>query len=110
MRRGEDISPASLAKELGVTPATVYAWEAGTKAPSDDSLERLAELFAVTRAWLRYGEGPKELPQSGPIPPEYLNHDPVDGGRDGMAAARELEARREAERRATESKRRKRGA
>lgn len=109
VRRQVDISQSDLATLVEVSAATVSRWEADLKKPGDESLERLAELFGVPRAWLRYGEGPKDLPAAAAIPPEYLVTN-REGHQDGMAGARELEARREAERKVEAAKRRKRGA
>lgn len=60
VRRQQDVSPADLAKEVGVSAAAVYNWEGDEKAPNEKSLERLAEVLEVSRAYLRYGEGPKQ--------------------------------------------------
>lgn len=87
VRRVADITPAELAKEIGVTPATVYRWESNEKAPSAVSLAKLADVLGVTRSYLAFGEGPKEAPRREP-PLDY-----------GVSAAelREIEAREEGE-------------
>ena len=108
MRLDRDLSQNDIAEMVGVSGATVSRWESDVAEPQNAAiLGRLAEVLGVTRSYLAFGEGPKAAAE--PIPPEYLvtNHE---GGRDGMEVARELEARREAERKAAAAKRRKRGA
>lgn len=49
-----------VAKELGVTPPTVCAWEKGTAEPKADNLRKLALLYGCTVDALMKGEGTKK--------------------------------------------------
>ncbi len=46
------LSPSRLAKEIGVSHATVSRWLAGKDVPSPRSCERLAEYGGVRAEWL----------------------------------------------------------
>jgi Zn-dependent peptidase ImmA (M78 family)/transcriptional regulator with XRE-family HTH domain len=45
------LSQAQLASMVGVSPATVSKWRAGTQAPERDALERLANVVNVAPEW-----------------------------------------------------------
>ncbi|CAM3228035.1 XRE family transcriptional regulator [Corynebacterium gottingense] len=47
LRELEGITKASLANELGVTPATITGWENGARNPSPSNIARLSFRFAV---------------------------------------------------------------
>lgn len=85
VRLQRDVTPADLAKLLEVNPATVYRWESDEKAPRDDALAAMAELFGLSLAYLRYG-----VVQAGPERPspeelaDFIN-------KEKAAAARERE-------------------
>lgn len=48
LRRGRGLTQASLAWDLGVTPATVSEWERDQNYPRADTLQRMADLFRVS--------------------------------------------------------------
>jgi len=56
VRERRDVRPADVAREVGVSGATVSDWEAGKIIPRDDTMERLADFLGVTRGFLRFGE------------------------------------------------------
>ena len=76
IRRGERLKEArealtltqqDVAERIGTTNVSVSNWENGANV-SEDFLKKLADLFGVSRAWLRYGEElgrwPTDLPQN----------------------------------------------
>ena len=50
--RSRGITPSRLAKEMGVSHATVSRWLSGKDVPSPKSCERLAEYAGVRVEWL----------------------------------------------------------
>jgi len=53
------LSQVQLASLVGVSPATVSKWRAGTQAPERDALERLASVVNVTPEWFTRPPTPK---------------------------------------------------
>ena len=47
-RRKAGLSQATVAEELGVTPAAVCQWETGKTAPDSRKLPKIADLFGCT--------------------------------------------------------------
>lgn len=47
LRKKNGYTQASLAKALGVSQSTVGNWEAGSRVPNFDNLERVAKIFGV---------------------------------------------------------------
>jgi putative transcriptional regulator len=47
LREAQNMTQLELAIKLGVTPTTVYNWEAGRSVPKVEQLRKLAEVFAV---------------------------------------------------------------
>lgn len=45
IRESASVSASEVARELGVTPATVTRWELGQRTPRSDDAERWAELL-----------------------------------------------------------------
>lgn len=85
VRLQRDVTPADLAKMLGVNPATVYRWESDEKAPRDDALAKLAEFLGVTPAYLRYGVGrageTPGIPQPDPTRDRLITEDEIERAR-----------------------------
>lgn len=55
-RNAVDLSNGSeFARRVGVVPATVYRWEAGTAVPDVFSLARVADVCRVTMEWIVTG-------------------------------------------------------
>jgi transcriptional regulator with XRE-family HTH domain len=52
-----DVRVEDLAAALGVASMTVYRWEWGAHRASVETLERVADLLSVSRAWLITGHG-----------------------------------------------------
>lgn len=59
VRLRHDIGVREMATGARVSYEAARSWEAGTKKPSEESLEALADYLGVTLAWLRYGTGIK---------------------------------------------------
>lgn len=57
-RQVKGVSQQELAHSLGVTPAAVYQWEAGTTKPSTTNLEALVEALGLTMVKF-YGRVPR---------------------------------------------------
>ncbi len=55
-RQRARLTQGALAKKVGVHLVSVARWEANALAPDEPHLERLAAVFEVPVAWLRYGE------------------------------------------------------
>lgn len=53
------LTQVQLASMVGVSPATVSKWRAGTQAPERDALERLAGVVNVTPEWFTRAPGAK---------------------------------------------------
>ena len=56
-REALGLSAADLAQRMGITAATVAAWEAGRSQPRTNRLVTLAGLLAVSPTWLLSGLG-----------------------------------------------------
>lgn len=54
-RQAAGVSISQIAKQLDVSPQSVYGWETGAM-PKGDRLERLAEYLGVDLHWLAFGE------------------------------------------------------
>lgn len=65
-RDRRDISQKDVADAVGTTNATVSRWESALNFPDNDALVKLAKYFGVTRAWLRFGQLPREAPLHDP--------------------------------------------
>lgn len=63
-----DISAATVAKAVKVTPSSYSRYENDLSKPNDDDMKRIAEYFGVDPGWLRFGTG--EQYAAGPIPKE----------------------------------------
>lgn len=55
------MSPYRLAKELGITPQSVYEWTKEGKPPDRKRMKDLANVLDVSPAWLEFGEGTKVI-------------------------------------------------
>lgn len=57
------LSPDDVARELGASPKTIYAWEAGDRELGSLKLARLALLYGVSADYLLFGTHmiPQEL-------------------------------------------------
>lgn len=55
-RERSGISVRALAKAIGSTPASIWAWEAGKYFPGIDVVEKLATALGVEPGWLAYGD------------------------------------------------------
>lgn len=64
LRERSNMSVKDFARMVGVSDVTVYSWLNGKGEPSDDRIERLATLFSVTPAYLKYGEVGTDAPQT----------------------------------------------
>lgn len=51
------LTQVQLASMVGVSPATISKWRAGTQAPERDALERLADVVNVTSEWFTRAPG-----------------------------------------------------
>jgi len=56
------MNQTQLASEVGVSPATVSKWRAGTQVPERDALDRLANVLQVTPEWFTRLLEPKVSP------------------------------------------------
>ncbi len=56
----KDIKVPELSMKLGVSPKSIYAFEKGTKTPSDEILERYARAFCVKKSFLKAFELDKD--------------------------------------------------
>jgi transcriptional regulator with XRE-family HTH domain len=67
-RRAAGLTQAEVARQLGVHPMSVSSWERGVMTPEESKLARLAELYGVAPASLRYGgeHAPVERPEHVP--------------------------------------------
>lgn len=62
---GVDILVPEIAKRMGVTNNTVYAWERAASFPGDDAtLAKLAKLLRVSDVWITHGQ---ELAGAAPV-------------------------------------------
>jgi transcriptional regulator with XRE-family HTH domain len=52
------ITQQEIGDAMGVSGASVSAWESGQKGPSRDKLLRLATILGVRAGWLVFGEDP----------------------------------------------------
>lgn len=52
LREGKELKRQELAVELGVDPSTVYRWETGGVEITDETKDRLADFFKVSKAHL----------------------------------------------------------
>ncbi|MCL5778530.1 helix-turn-helix domain-containing protein [Limibaculum sp. FT325] len=57
-REAQGMTPAQLARRLGVRQDTLEAWEADRSEPRANRLQMLAGLLNVSLVWLMTGEGP----------------------------------------------------
>jgi HTH-type transcriptional regulator, cell division transcriptional repressor len=55
-RQRKGLSVGAVAAAVGVSAATVYAWENGDKRPRDRNLFRLADVLGVEANWLDSGK------------------------------------------------------
>jgi len=56
------LTQAQLASLVGVSPATVSKWRAGTQTPESDTLERLAKVVNITPEWFTRPSAAKVSP------------------------------------------------
>ncbi|MBY3222788.1 helix-turn-helix domain-containing protein [Rhizobium laguerreae] len=63
IRQARGWSMTEVANLTGVTTSAVSNWEAGNSIPRQESLEKIARIFGVTKAFLETGEGSGEAPQ-----------------------------------------------
>ena len=61
MRESRNLSQASLAEKVGLRPASISAYENGTRKPSDRAIESIAHFFGIHAAELKYGEDENKL-------------------------------------------------
>lgn len=54
------LSQEKLAEQFGMTPAGIQKWLAGTRQPSFDEINLIADRIGVTRTWLTYGLDPND--------------------------------------------------
>lgn len=52
LREGKRMTQDDLGKALGFTKGTVYAWEAGTRFPTLETLSQIADFFETTTDYL----------------------------------------------------------
>ena len=52
------MKPYRLAKELGITPQSVYEWVREGKPPDRKRMKEIARVLEVSPAWLEFGDGP----------------------------------------------------
>lgn len=52
LRESENISQEVFAKHIGVSRNTVSSWERGIKVPSKDNIQKIMELFNVSKSYL----------------------------------------------------------
>lgn len=76
------LSQAQLASMVGVSPATVSKWRAGTQAPERDALERLANVVNVATEWFT------RLPATKVSPPLFRSNASAHVAARGMLEAR----------------------
>lgn len=76
------LSQAQLASMVGVSPATVSKWRAGTQAPERDTLERLANVVNVAPEWFT------RLPATKVSPPLFRSNASAHVAARGMLEAR----------------------
>lgn len=69
LRHGRGWTQAQLAERLDVGTPTVTRWENGARAPSNDDVVKIAQLFGVKPAWLMGWDvgGPSSVPLLGYI-------------------------------------------
>ncbi|MFD0469825.1 helix-turn-helix domain-containing protein [Nonomuraea thailandensis] len=48
----------ALAEAVGVSPATVSQWRAGSKKPSVANVIKIGEWLSISPAWLQFGDDP----------------------------------------------------
>src|SRR4051794_17010418 len=53
------ISKGSLAERIGQPPSAISNWLSGSRVPSGEATQRLADALGVNRKWLAHGIGPK---------------------------------------------------
>lgn len=63
MRKGARIDQEDLSGRLGVTRPTVTKYEAGAHQVPDHIIERAAQIFGVTPAFIRYGDTASRMAQ-----------------------------------------------
>jgi transcriptional regulator with XRE-family HTH domain len=54
-RKEAKLTQRQLGDKVGAESMSVSRWERGASEPSDENITRLAEVFGVSRAWLKYG-------------------------------------------------------
>lgn len=72
-RQFKNLKVTEAAKLLGVSQPTLSAWESGRKAPSVESLEKMANLYGVTTDFLLGREEEPILHTEKPIPMSLLS-------------------------------------
>jgi len=55
-REAQSMSRSELAAHLGVSQATINAWETGRISPRPESMQKMAQRFGVDIEWLSLGE------------------------------------------------------
>ena len=55
LRKARGLTLAEIAKQLGVSKPTVWAWEQARSSPSPDRYEKLAEVLGTTASALQSG-------------------------------------------------------
>lgn len=73
-RQALDLTPADLARRMGISPATLAAWESGRSQPRTNRLVTLAGLLAVSPSWLLSGLGDGPADPSPEVRMEALSH------------------------------------
>lgn len=61
LREGLGVHQAEMARQIGVLPAELSAWENGVRRPSIAKARPLVDLYGVTLDWLFLGD-PSNLP------------------------------------------------
>ena len=74
-REAAGLSPAQLAKQLGVKPETLEMWENDWKEPRANRLQMLTGLLGVSLRWLLtgVGEGPDNPEGGQDVPQDVLD-------------------------------------
>lgn len=87
-----DIRQQDVARAIEEPPVNYNRYETGTIPIPDRVLDKAATYFGVTRAYLRYGEGPRKMPAGGGGAGEVSMPRPASLG--PVAAARKKRTRR----------------
>ncbi len=63
-----NIKPAQVAKDTGISKATLSEWKKGTYTPKSAKLQKIADYFGVTMDYLVTGKEPSSSPDAVRIP------------------------------------------